>query len=154
MCPSGLPIFPPPRCEAIDVRPNFCGLLFQILPHCCLPLIPSFKQTFFQHGFIPQVPRFWRGRHIPSGWGLPLILSFLFHAWELSITTFLSKSIMRSSSSLTIGIVTAMCYIKPYPCYTWILAIQRLIIQQKITSPLFLFIVPFGKNGVYVFWLP
>lgn len=45
--------------------------------------------------------------------------------------TFLRKIGMRTSSSLTSGIVISLSYNKPYPCYNGISAIQMWMIRQK-----------------------
>ena len=50
------PACPPfflPRRKPINIRPYLCGPLFRKLPHRTLPLIPSLKQKFPQHGLIP-----------------------------------------------------------------------------------------------------
>ena len=52
------PPFAPPRCEPIDIRPNFCSPLFRNVPHCPLPLIPSLRLELPQGCLAPQVPRF------------------------------------------------------------------------------------------------
>ena len=47
-----------PRREAVNLRPYLGCPLLWILPHCPKPLIPPFKQKFFQCCLTPHIPRF------------------------------------------------------------------------------------------------
>lgn len=92
------------------------------------PLIPSFKQKISQHGFRKRPLHSMRVRSFVNS------LNFVSRL-EIACTTVLSRIGMRSFSSLTSSIVITTHYNESYSCYTRILAIQLLMIQQQKKLP-------------------